>query len=108
MVIDEGKYANINSIKTQSDDKIADEEYQKCVLKALKTAIDENEEVSIFHFKIFLIKIKIISFSLLVLTKFQLRDKINQLIQENKQLKDEIDGKDSALLELAHFYEVII
>ena len=43
--------------ETVSEEKFADEEHYKCVVKALQKAIDENEEVSKTLLKIYLINL---------------------------------------------------
>ena len=69
---------NINSDLEMDESTLGDIEYTKTLQLALRDAINQNEKLT---------------------------EELNKYIQENKDLKDEIDEKDNVIYELSQYYQ---
>ena len=69
---------NVNSDLDMDESTLGDMEYAKTLQLALKDAINQNEKLT---------------------------EELNKCIQENKDLKDEIEEKDNVIYELSQYYQ---
>lgn len=89
---------NLSAVKSEPkqkqniEEENGEKEYTLCLKKALNEAITENDYVSVKH--------------IYIMICMQFREEVERLKKENEELKQQIEDRDNAIVELVACYDV--